>query len=113
MELLISEEYGGSGSSFMDLFVLFEEMGRACLMASFFSTAVCTYLLLDMGNEHQKKKFMPSVANGELILALALIKRSARYDASGIATNCLLEAGDHEEAVRAFLEKREPIFEGR
>ena len=38
MGLVIPEEYGGSGSNFMDLFVLLEETGRACLIAPFFHT---------------------------------------------------------------------------
>jgi len=89
MGLVIPEEYGGSGSNFMDLFVLLEETGRACLIAPFFSTAMCTFLLMDIGNDDQKRKFLPKIANGELILALALTEPSARYDASGIATRAL------------------------
>jgi alkylation response protein AidB-like acyl-CoA dehydrogenase len=84
--LIIPEEYGGSGSRFMDLFVLLEETGRACLVAPFFSTAICTFLLLDIGSKDQKKKFLPQIAKGELILALALTEPSASYDANGITT---------------------------
>jgi alkylation response protein AidB-like acyl-CoA dehydrogenase len=84
--LIIPEEYGGSGSKFMDLFVLLEETGRACLVAPFFSTAICTSLLLDIGSKEQKKKFLPQIATGELILALALTEPSASYDANGITT---------------------------
>lgn len=87
--LIIPEEYGGSGSSFMDLFVLLEETGRACLVAPFFSTAICTFLLLDIGSDDQKKTFLPKIASGELIFALALTEPSASYDASGIATKAL------------------------
>ena len=87
--LIIPEEYGGSGSSFMDLFVLLEEMGRACLVAPFFSTTICTFLLLDIGSDDQKKTFLPKIANGELIFALALTEPSASYDASGITTKAL------------------------
>jgi alkylation response protein AidB-like acyl-CoA dehydrogenase len=87
--LIIPEEYGGSSSSFMDLFVLLEEMGRACLVAPFFSTTICTFLLMDIGSDDQKKTFLPKIANGELILALALTEPSASYDASGITTKAL------------------------
>lgn len=89
MGLVIPEEYGGSGSNFMDLFVLLEEAGRACLIAPFFSTTMCTLLLMDAGNGDQKRKFLPKIANGELILALALTESSASYNASGIATRAL------------------------
>jgi alkylation response protein AidB-like acyl-CoA dehydrogenase len=68
------------------LFVLLEETGRACLVAPFFSTAICTFLLLDIANENQKKTFLPKIATGELIFTLALTEPSASYDASGINT---------------------------
>jgi len=87
--LIIPEEYGGSGSSFMDLFVLLEEMGRACLVAPFFSTTICTFLLMDIGSDEQKKTFLPKIANGEAIFALALTEPSASYDASGITTKAV------------------------
>src|SRR5687768_17537575 len=38
--LVIPEEYGGSGYSFIELGIVLEEMGRSLLAAPFFSTAV-------------------------------------------------------------------------
>ena len=40
MGLMLPEKYGGSGGSFLDLTVLLEEMGRACLLGTFFSSVV-------------------------------------------------------------------------
>ncbi len=37
MGLALPEKYGGQAASFLDLTVLLEEMGRACLPAPFFS----------------------------------------------------------------------------
>lgn len=93
--LVIPEEYGGSGSRFMDLFVLLEEVGRACLVAPFFSSAMCTFLLLETGSADQKKKFLPQIAKGELILALALTEPSASYDAKGITTKASPNKNDY------------------
>jgi alkylation response protein AidB-like acyl-CoA dehydrogenase len=47
-------KYGGGDMSFLDLAVLLEEMGRACLPSPFFSTVVLGGLpILDVGsNEH-------------------------------------------------------------
>ncbi|MDY7019057.1 MAG: acyl-CoA dehydrogenase family protein [Chloroflexota bacterium] len=87
--LIIPEEYGGSGGNFMDLVVVLEEMGRACLIALFFSTVVCTFPVLDAGNEEQKRDLLPKIANGGAIFALALTEPSARYDAVGIATKAV------------------------
>ena len=40
MGLVIPEEYDGMGMQFLDLIVLLEEMGRACLPGPFFSTCL-------------------------------------------------------------------------
>jgi alkylation response protein AidB-like acyl-CoA dehydrogenase len=80
------EEYGGGGGTFLDLAVLLEEMGRACLPGPFFSTVVLGGLtILDVGSEEQKQEFLPQIATGERIMTLALTEPSARYDATGIA----------------------------
>jgi len=80
------EEYGGGGGTFLDLAVLLEEMGRACLPGPFFSTVVLGGLtILDMGSGAQKQEFLPQIAKGERIMTLALMESSARYDAAGIA----------------------------
>jgi alkylation response protein AidB-like acyl-CoA dehydrogenase len=42
-----------------------------------------------MGSDEQKKTFLPKIASGELIFALALTEPSASYDASGITTKAL------------------------
>jgi len=86
MGLVFPEEYGGSGMSFLDLSVLMEEMGRACLPGPFFSTVVLGGLsILNAGSDEQKKEYLPKIANGEAIFTLALTEVSARYDAASIA----------------------------
>jgi alkylation response protein AidB-like acyl-CoA dehydrogenase len=80
------EECGGGGGSFLDLAVLVEEMGRACLPAPFFSTVVLGgFCVLEAGSEGQKKEYLTRVANGDLIMTLALTEESGRYDAEGIS----------------------------
>lgn len=72
MGLPFPEEYGGSGSNFLDLCVLLEEMGRACLPGPYFSTMVLAGLtVLDAGSEEQKKKLLPSIISGQTIATAA------------------------------------------
>ena len=86
MGLVFPEKYGGSDMSFLDLAVLLEEMGRACLPGPFFSTVVPGGLtILDAGNEEQKQDYLPKIAGGEAIFTLALTEASAQYDAASIA----------------------------
>jgi len=83
--LALPEGYGGTGGQFMDLVVLLEEMGRNIFPSPFFSTvALCSLPILEFGSKGQKEDFLPKVASGEIILALALTESSARYEASEI-----------------------------
>ena len=85
MGLVLPEKYGGAGMAFLDLAVLLEEMGRACLPGPFFSTVVLGALpILDFGTEKQREQYLPKIAAGRAVLTLALTEDSARYDASGI-----------------------------
>lgn len=86
MGLAFPEEYGGGGMGFLDLSMLLEEMGRACLPGPFFSTVVLGGLsILDVGTEEQKQEYLPKIASGESIFTLALTESSAKYDATSIA----------------------------
>ena len=85
MGLVLPERYGGAGMGFLDLAVLLEEMGRACLPGPFFSTVVLGALpILAFGTEEQKDKYLPAISKGEVVFTLALTEDSARYDASGV-----------------------------
>jgi alkylation response protein AidB-like acyl-CoA dehydrogenase len=90
MGLVFPEKYGGTGMSFLDLAVLLEEMGRACVPGPYFSTVILGGLpVLDVGNEEQKQEYLPKIANGEAMLTLALIEPSAKYDAASITVRAI------------------------
>jgi alkylation response protein AidB-like acyl-CoA dehydrogenase len=83
--LTFPEEYGGVGSSFLDLAVLLEECGRALLPAPFIPTVVLAgQPILAAGNEQQKQQFLPGIASGGLILTLAFMESSGSLEASGV-----------------------------
>jgi alkylation response protein AidB-like acyl-CoA dehydrogenase len=84
--LAFPEKYGGGDMSFLDLAVLLEEMGRACLPSPFFSTVVLGGLLiLDLGSDEQKQQYLPKIIGGQKILTLALTEPGYdNYDASSV-----------------------------
>jgi len=87
MGLIIPEQYGGAGGSFLDLVVLLEEMGRVCLPGPFFSTVVLGGLsILEAGTAEQKNELLPKLAEGKLLLTLALTEANTAYSADGILT---------------------------
>ena len=82
--LAIPEEYGGFGD-FLDLVVVLEEMGRACFVAPFFASVVLgAGIIMEAGNETQKKEFLPEIAEGKIIVTLALPEQSGKYTADTI-----------------------------
>lgn len=96
MGLAFPEKYGGSDMSFLDLAILLEEMGRACLPGPYFSSVVLSGLaILDIGSEEQKSAHLPKIASGEAIFTLALTEASASYDASGIETKATAEGDNY------------------
>lgn len=87
MGLVFPENYGGLNMSFLELAVLLEEMGRACLPGPYFSTVFLGGLpILEAGTEEQKREFLPKIASGEMIVTMALTEPSGAYEPSGIET---------------------------
>jgi len=82
--LAFPEEYGGVGSSFLDLAVLLEEMGRALVPGPFVPTVLTGRAILAAGTEEQKQEFLPKIASGEMIMTLALTEPSGGIEASDI-----------------------------
>ncbi len=83
--LVIPEEYGGQGFTYVELTVVLEEMGRALLAAPFYSTVVlATNAILHSGDEAAKKELLPGIASGETIATLALTEPNGKWDLSGV-----------------------------
>ena len=79
--LVHGEAYGGSGGDFFDLFILFEEMGKAVLPSPFFCSAVFAGLLIsEAGDERVKKETLPGIIEGKKILTVGLRNEQGLYD---------------------------------
>lgn len=92
--LVFPEEYGGVGSSFLDLAVLLEECGRALLPCPFISTVVLAGRpIAAFGSENQKQQFLSSIASGEMILTLAFMEASGGIEASDVTVTATV-SGD-------------------
>jgi alkylation response protein AidB-like acyl-CoA dehydrogenase len=84
--LVVPEEFGGVGSSFLDLAVLLEEMGRALVPGPFVSSVVhCARPIAAFGTDVQKRRFLPAIAGGDLIMTMALAETEGGFEASEIA----------------------------
>jgi alkylation response protein AidB-like acyl-CoA dehydrogenase len=85
MGVKIPEEYDGCGGDFVDLAIILEAMGEACVPGSFFATVVLGgEAILLAGSTEQKKNLLPRLAAGELILSFAQVEPGNWYGNSNI-----------------------------
>lgn len=71
--MAIPEEFGGTGNSMTDVAVLFEELGTGPVPLPLFSSAILgARTLLETATDAQKKAWLPEVASGDRVLALAV-----------------------------------------
>ena len=71
--ILIPEEFGGTGLGYLTLGLVLEETGRTLTASPLVSTALtATTALLLGGNDAQKKKYLPQIAEGKLIATVAV-----------------------------------------
>lgn len=95
MGILIPEEHGGIGGSFLDLVVVMEEMGRSLMPGPFLATVLLGGpAVLAGGSDEQKAAVLPQVAAGELVMTLAQAEKSGRYDAGGIGLPATTRGSD-------------------
>ena len=83
-------EYGGAGGDFRHEAVLYEELSRRAL--SGFGQGVhsiCAHYVLNHGSEVQKLRWLPRLARGELIGAIAMTEPGAGSDLQGIRTRAV------------------------
>ncbi len=83
--MLVGEEYGGAGSSFTDAGVVFEQLGAGPLPGPFFSSGVLGALIVgEAGTAEQKRRWLPNIASGREIAALALTEPAYGWDAGSV-----------------------------
>ncbi|MCK4722018.1 MAG: acyl-CoA/acyl-ACP dehydrogenase, partial [Dehalococcoidia bacterium] len=94
--LILPDEYGGTGMNFRDLTILCEEMGRAMLPGPFVSTLLLAGVpILTGGTEEQKKEYLPKIANGELVLTLAVLEKDGDLWPEGVHLKATQQGDDY------------------
>jgi alkylation response protein AidB-like acyl-CoA dehydrogenase len=80
--LTIPEQYGGAGSTFTELSIVFEELGRRLAPVPLLSSVVLgAEAVLGAGSDEQKAALLPGVAAGTTRLALAHLDPAGRLTA--------------------------------
>ena len=99
MGMEVPEEYGGVGiDDFWFNAVLHEEIGRTGVVGFgaglTLHNDVCLPYFLHYATDEQKERWLPGIASGELLTAVAMTEPDAGSDLAGIATRGTLD-GDH------------------
>jgi len=93
----IPAEYGGGGADFLTINILTEEMLRGMYTGPGFrvhSDIVARYIL-HYGSEEQKQKWLPLMASGDVVGAIAMTEPGAGSDLQGVRTQAVRDGDDY------------------
>jgi alkylation response protein AidB-like acyl-CoA dehydrogenase len=91
----LPEKYGGSGTSFTDCAIVFEELGRGPVPGPFFSAGVLSaQILFEAGSDEQKNYLLPRLCKGELIPVAAIPDQAAYWGPESIETRLTNAPGE-------------------
>jgi alkylation response protein AidB-like acyl-CoA dehydrogenase len=92
--LMIDDEYGGSGGTFVDATLFLEEVARGQVpVGAYGVTLIVVGALNRFGSEEQKQELLGSVARGG-VLAIAMSEPEAGSDVGSLKTRARLEDGE-------------------
>lgn len=83
----IPEEFGGGGESFASEVILAEELAETGIHFAHVNQSIVAHYILAYGTEEQKRKWLPRMATGELVGAIAMTEPAAGSDLQAIKTS--------------------------
>ncbi|MAQ15710.1 MAG: acyl-CoA dehydrogenase [Sandaracinus sp.] len=93
----LEEEHGGPGGDFLHSVVVIEELAKVYesgFAVSLHSDIVVPYVH-EFGNAEQKKRYLPGLANGELVSAIAMTEPGTGSDLAAIRTTARKEGDEY------------------
>ncbi|MDU8929820.1 acyl-CoA dehydrogenase family protein [Alisedimentitalea sp. MJ-SS2] len=94
----VPEEYGGMGGDFRHEAIITTEQFRAGGVSGFGNSVhsqICAGYILDYGTEDQKKRWLPKMATGEAVCAIAMTEPGTGSDLQNVRTTARLEGNEY------------------
>ena len=89
------ERYGGGGGRFLDLYPIYEEMGRFLVPSPHLDTvAVAGEIVLAAGTEDQRQALLPEIAHGNCIISPAILEGDGSFGSDAITCSAERRGND-------------------
>ncbi len=101
----IPEEWGGGGGDFRHEAIIHEEMSRRALSGMSVGVhSIVAHYFLNHGTDEQKRHYLPKLARGELVGAIAMTEPGAGSDLQGVRTRAdKVEGGYALHGSKTFI----------
>ena len=96
--IFIPEQYGGAGLDHISYSLVIEELAVECSSTAVVVSAhssLASWPILGLGNEDQRKRYLPKMAAGEWIGCFALTEPQAGSDAAGQRTRAVRDGDSY------------------
>jgi len=84
-QLLVPEAHGGLGMGFLDAALVQETLGAAVSPARYMATVMATAGLMAAGSDAQQSDWLPKIASGDALFAVAVQEHVGAREGAGIA----------------------------
>jgi alkylation response protein AidB-like acyl-CoA dehydrogenase len=93
----IPKEYGGKDSGVLNLCLIVEQLSRACggVGVAFAVNALGSFPIIIGGTEEQKRRYLPTIASGDSLIAFGLSEKPSGSDAGSLRTTALKDGDEY------------------
>jgi alkylation response protein AidB-like acyl-CoA dehydrogenase len=97
MGIVVPEEYGGAGADYVSYALAIEELARvdAGSAVTLSVHSMIASAILRLGNEAQKRKYLPQLSQGDVIAGFALTEPAAGSDAAAVASTARRDGDEY------------------
>lgn len=100
----LDEAYGGAGASLAYQLVVQDELAKAEIPANTAVHCIAAHYIVDYGTDAQKQRWLPRLASGEMLAAIALTEPGCGSDLKALRTKATREGDDYViDGAKTFI----------